>query len=213
MMDLETCFLPTHNDGHSCGVAVIAATGIISRDMFSDTGLVKFDELFDFQKTVPVLCKDEWICTLAEDVFRNEPEQKTQLFLDMLKQELYIFFDCVAEYQHIILPKRRENMKPLDLGVYQKWKREITWPPVGKSALMNMEESSLKEHERNQEDEEEDDKWSEEQQEENDEEEEQEEKQDKTTGIVTPEEEEEEKEEELEETKKEEEQEEAKVGS
>ena len=75
---------------------------------------------------------------------------------------------------------------------------------------MNMEEFSLKEHERNQEDEEDDDKWLEEQQEENDEEEEQEEKQDKTTGIVRPEEQEEEKEEELEETKKEEEQEEAK---
>ena len=94
-----------------------------------DTGLVKFDELFDFQKTVPVLRKEEWICTLAEDVFRNEPEQKAQSFLDMLKQELYIFFDRVAEYQHIILPKHKENMIPLDLGVYQKWKREITWPP------------------------------------------------------------------------------------
>ena len=65
-------------------------------------------------------------------------------------------------------------MKPLGLGVYQKWKREITWPPVGESALMNMEESSRKEHGRNQEDEEEDDEWSEEHQEENDEEEEQE---------------------------------------
>ena len=29
MMDLETCFLPKRNDRHSCGVAVIAATGII----------------------------------------------------------------------------------------------------------------------------------------------------------------------------------------
>ena len=108
------------------------------------------------------------------------------------------------------LPKRRETMIPLDLGVYQKWKSKITWPPFGESALMNMEKFSLIEHERNQEDEDEDDKWLEEQQEENDDEEEQEEKQDKTTGIVRPEEQEEEKEEELEETKKEEEQEEAK---
>ena len=59
MMDLETCFLPKQNDGHSCSVAVIAVTGIILWDMFSETGLVKFDELFDFQKTVPVLRKEE----------------------------------------------------------------------------------------------------------------------------------------------------------
>ena len=64
MMDLKTCFLPNKMMDTVAASPSLQRQVSILRNMFSDTRIVKFDESFDFQKTVRVLNKEEWICTM-----------------------------------------------------------------------------------------------------------------------------------------------------
>jgi hypothetical protein len=98
-------FLPKQFDGYSCGMAVIAGTGILLRDWFWKSG-DKFKTMLDCKNTNLEEENGEWFCKIADGAFRDCPEQKTRTYLDDLKKELYTFFDRLAALRHVILPAR-----------------------------------------------------------------------------------------------------------
>jgi hypothetical protein len=62
-------FLPKQFDGYSCGMAVIAGTGILLRDWFWKSG-DKFKTMLDCKNTNLEEENGEWFCKIADGAFR-----------------------------------------------------------------------------------------------------------------------------------------------
>jgi hypothetical protein len=85
-MNDDHSFLPKQYDGYSCGMSIIAGTGILLRDWFWNSGgkfraLDKFKRLLDYKNTKLEEEKNEWFCKIAEGAFRDCPEQKTRTYI------------------------------------------------------------------------------------------------------------------------------------
>jgi hypothetical protein len=147
-MNDDHSFLPIQYDGYSCGMAIIAGTGILLRDWFWISGdkfraLDKFKTLLDLKSTKLKEENGEWFCKIAEGAFRDCPEQKTRTYLDDLKKELYNFFDRVAAFRHVILPARGHK-KIYTLEDYETCKKRLSWPPPIEGSTFDINEFSKK---------------------------------------------------------------------
>ena len=146
-MNDDHSFLPIQYDGYSCGMAIIAGTGILLRDWFWKSGgdnfraLDKFKTLLDYKNTKLKEENGEWFCKIAEGAFRDCPEQKTRTYLDDLKKELYNFFDRVAAFRHVILPARG-HMKIYTIVDYEMCKKRLSWPPPIEGSTFDINEFS-----------------------------------------------------------------------
>ena len=148
-MNDDHSFLPIQYDGYSCGMAIIAGTGILLRDWFWKSGgdnfraLDKFKTLLDYKNTKLEEENGEWFCKIAEGAFRDCPEQKTRTYLDDLKKELYNFFDRVAAFRHVILPARGHT-KIYTIEDYETCKKRLSWPPPIEGSTFDINEFSKK---------------------------------------------------------------------
>ena len=101
-IDTES-FLPQQVDDHNCGMAVIAATGIILRDLFGQPGFtLKFHSLISVVN-LEVLQEEryrksnkyvEWYCVLPMSTFREVADQTLGTYLERLKVD---FMCCLTD--------------------------------------------------------------------------------------------------------------------
>ena len=135
----DTSRLPKQYDNYNCGVAVLAATAIILRDLVTGKDDEAYGQIFNTGK-VP-LCynmdKTECYVNLAAEALTLLPSDSLkemklvndELFLSVLKAELYVIFDRLADLEHVAIPKRLHPQASIDTD-YLKIKEGLQWPPL-----------------------------------------------------------------------------------
>ena len=116
-------FLPQQVDDHNCGMALIAATGIILRDLFGQPDFTsKFNSLFAVLN-LEVLQEErswkskkyvEWYCVLPMNTFREVADQTSGTYLQLLKVDFYVLFDRFAELEYESLPRSVDKNAKID---------------------------------------------------------------------------------------------------
>ena len=97
----DTSRLPKQYDSYNCGVAVLAATAIILRDLVTGWDKESYVQIFNMVK-LPVcfnMDKNEYYVNVRAGTLHMS-------FLSNLKSELYVFFDRLADLEHFAIPKR-----------------------------------------------------------------------------------------------------------
>lgn len=148
---LDKGVLPLQDDGHSCGVGLIAAIGIILRDIIgTDNGATRFKEIFRHDcmkiKMSTELKVAEHICCFPMGTFPrlfDKGEFGSKSYLHVLKAEWFRLFDRIAELQHVTVPKRL-NADHMVERCYESRKFELqqfTWPKT--PILSNVNNNSV----------------------------------------------------------------------
>jgi hypothetical protein len=132
----EANLLPRQNDGWNCGVGVVAAVGIILRNVCTQkVERMNFDEQFGPQKNWELHQDDitkEWFAYFDRRFFEPLPTENNDLiladYLTMLRQEWFVLFDRMAAMQYEVFPKR-VNKNNLVNPLYLETKQStLAWP-------------------------------------------------------------------------------------
>ena len=104
--------LPKQNDNYSCGVAVIAGSAILLRDLIDpQERKVEFKSLFSIRNTQVKLIVKEYMVTIEKGYLKSLPQVGHGLdYLHMLKRELFIFFDRFATLENVTSVERYNAM-------------------------------------------------------------------------------------------------------
>ncbi|KAI2497454.1 hypothetical protein MHU86_17058 [Fragilaria crotonensis] len=142
---LDNDVLPLQEDGHSCGIGIIAAIAIILRDIIGTQDGVAYNEMFrrdrmEIQMSTDVKSK-EHICCFPQGIFTKlfkRVDSASISYLHAMKAQWFLLFDRIAEFQHVTVPKRQNSNHLMD-PCYGSLKLELqtfTWPwmPVPSNA-------------------------------------------------------------------------------
>ncbi|KAI2501078.1 hypothetical protein MHU86_13369 [Fragilaria crotonensis] len=132
----EANLLPRQDDGWNCGVGVVAAVGIILRNVCTQkVERMNFDEQFGPQKNWELHQDNitkEWFAYFDRRFFEPLPTENNDLiladYLTMLRQEWFVLFDRMAAMQYEVFPKRvnkNNSVNPLYLETKQS---TLAWP-------------------------------------------------------------------------------------
>ncbi|KAI2501433.1 hypothetical protein MHU86_13023 [Fragilaria crotonensis] len=137
---LDNDVLPLQEDGHSCGIGIIAAIAIILRDIIgTQDGVAAYNEMFrrdrmEIQMSTDVKSK-EHICCFPQGIFTKlfkRDDSASISYLHAMKAQWFLLFDRIAEFQHVTVPKRQNSNHLMD-PCYGSLKLELqtfTWPWV-----------------------------------------------------------------------------------
>jgi len=143
---LDNDVLPLQEDGHSCGIGVIAAIAIILRDIIgTQDGVAAYNEMFrrdrmEIQMSTDVKSK-EHICCFPQGIFTKlfkTVDSASISYLHAMKAQWFLLFDRIAEFQHVTVPKRQNSNHLMD-PCYGSLKLELQtfrwpWIPVPSNA-------------------------------------------------------------------------------
>jgi len=123
--------LPQQRDGHNCGVAILAATAILLRDLIgvADSGQQAFAKLFH-HKATPMQFKAierEFFVEIPAGTLHGSRRVADKRYFSQLKAELYVFFDRLAELEHVTTVRRRYPKAAIDRH-YLEVKASLKWP-------------------------------------------------------------------------------------
>ena len=127
----DTSALPKQYDSYNCGVAVLAATSIILRDLVTGRNNESYERLFNMER-LPVrfnMDKDEYYVEVPAGTLLRSDLLNDKSFLSNLKAELYVIFDRLADLEHVTIPKRVDPQAGVDAD-YLKIKEGLKWPPL-----------------------------------------------------------------------------------
>ena len=131
----------SEDDDYNCGIGVVAAVGIILRDVIGVNleDDLKFAANFSKKKLLISFCKDtkEHICSFADATFQSLPpldEMRVfgKTYLALLREQWFLLFDSLAKLHHETLPRRWAGDCELD-EIYLRWCKQIeayNWPPI-----------------------------------------------------------------------------------
>ena len=128
--------LPLQEDGYNCGVGVVAAIGIMLRNCIkTDNNQVSlFEAGFKRQKDM-VFLKDEetkeFYFMFPEDFFQPLPTQADLVwgdYLTQMREEWVLFYDKMAELQHVTLPKKMNRQNAVNLLYPETLSQIASWP-------------------------------------------------------------------------------------
>ena len=126
----DTSTLPKQYDSYNCGVAVLAATAIILRDLVTGRDNESYEKLFNMER-LPVrfnMDKDEHYVILPAGTLLHSDLLNDKSFLSNVKAELYVIFDRLADLEHVVIPKRVGHSTYVN-DEYLKIKEGLKWPP------------------------------------------------------------------------------------
>ena len=138
--------LPKQNDNYSCGVAVIAGSAILLRDLIDpQERKVEFKSLFSIRNTQVKLIVKEYMVTIRQGYLKSLPQVGHGLdYLHMLKRELFIFFDRFATLENVTSVERYNAMaspseKEIVWDAFKIVKEAVLeWPQMdGESSVQN----------------------------------------------------------------------------
>jgi hypothetical protein len=135
---LDNDVLPLQEDGHSCGIGILAATAIILRDIIgTQDGVAAYNKMFrrdrmEIQMSTDVK-PEEHICCFPQGTFTKlfkRVDSASSSYLHAMKAEWFFLFHRIAEFQHVTVPKRQKSNHLMD-PCYGSLKLELqtfTWP-------------------------------------------------------------------------------------
>jgi hypothetical protein len=141
---LEDGVLPKEKDEYNCGIGLVAAIGIILRDLLGRSTvseITRYNKVFDHSSMhvekssteVVEESPEEYVCCFPRGTFQSLPttsELGFRTYLHPLKAQWFTLFDCYADLQYDILLKRRDNNYVVD-PVYVSLKGQLedyAWP-------------------------------------------------------------------------------------
>ncbi|KAI2503366.1 hypothetical protein MHU86_11086 [Fragilaria crotonensis] len=114
---LDNDVLPLQEDGHNCGIGVIAAIAIILRDIIGTYDISvagAYNQMFrrnrmEIQMSTDVK-PEEHTCCFPQGTFTKlfKRVNFASSYLHGMKAEWFWLFDCIAEFQHVTVPKTSE---------------------------------------------------------------------------------------------------------
>ena len=129
----KTDSLPLQQDGYNCGVGVVAAVGIILRDIIGSTleSENRFYNIFEQSQLSLTLEGNglwrEWVVKLQAKLLKPLPSPAHLVwgdYLSILRSQWFVLFDRLAELQNVTIPNHGEN-PPL---WYVNVRRQLEWP-------------------------------------------------------------------------------------
>ena len=118
-------------DGHNCGIGISAATSLILQEFLGPQYVGKayhkffIDAFEDPDPNEPNTYRFPK-CNISS--FRDKIDIGKKDYFQVLREELFLLYDRMAEYQHVILPKRQFGEACLRNEVYEAFKKEMQTP-------------------------------------------------------------------------------------
>ena len=141
----KKAILPRQHDGYNCGIGICTTIGILMRDFLKEDESCTIDNLFC--KQVMPMSKDtinaEMFYLMPKKPFLPMPRVKAkQDFLQLIREEWFVLFDRLAEYQFWTGPHLL-NRKHKPLAWYNSTVKLLVWPR-GKQKASHVKEGKAK---------------------------------------------------------------------
>jgi len=138
VLDNWNDLIPHSMDFHTCGIGIVAMTGLLLHNLFGDSDKLKsFQDVF-MRKNLTLIDqeREEERCLLnvptlfSDKLSARLPEHKS--FLVALKEEWFVFIDRLAELIHVTLPKKANPFFKVE-PVFERFRKKLLeygWPPI-----------------------------------------------------------------------------------
>ena len=131
----KTDLLPLQEDGYNCGIGVVAAVGIILRDIIGRTSESEhhFCNIFEQSKLNlslegKGLWYEEWVVKLRPKLLKKSPSRNELVwgdYLSVLRSQWFVLFDRLAELQNVTIPQHADDKPPI---WFVNVRSQLQWP-------------------------------------------------------------------------------------